>query len=435
MASNLRLDSSLDALLVSIQRDAFHYFVREANPRNGLVRDKTRRGAPASIAATGLALTAYPVGVERKLMTRAEATGRTLTVLRFFDRAPHGPQPDATGYRGFYYHFLDLKTGRRADRSELSSVDTAILLAGVLTAASYFSRATPAEREIRALAGKLYRRADWHWMQHGDDAVCHGWTPERGFLRYQWKGYNEAMIVYILGLASPTHPLTKASYRAWCSAYRWKEIYGIRYLYAGPLFTHQLSHVWIDFRGIRDAEMKRHGLDYFENSRRAALVHQQYAIRNPRNFAAYGEFAWGLTASDGPGPEVRRVRGRRRRFYDYVGRGAPFGPDDGTLAPWSVVAALPFAPEIVVPTIENLECMKLREGRPYGYNATFNPTYPTRPSQPCGWVSPYHFGINQGPIVIMIENFRSDFPWQLTRKNKYIVAGLKRAGFRGGWLG
>lgn len=421
-------------LLRTLQKDSFSYFVHKTNPANGLVLDKSSEEWPASIAAVGLALAAYPVGVERGFMSRNDAVQRTLATLRFFANAPHGPESDATGHKGFYYHFLDMKSGRRAWRSELSSVDTAFLLAGMLTAAAYFQHQSAVEDEIRRLADALYRKADWQWMQNGAAAVSHGWTPEKGFLRYRWHGYDEALIVYLLGLGSPTHPLPPESYRAWASTYKWKRIYDIEFLYAGPLFIHQLSHVWIDFRDIRDEFMREHDLDYFENSRRATLVQQQYAILNPRGFAHYGECCWGITSSDGPGPNTLMVNGVRRVFYDYIARGVPFGPDDGTLAPWAVVASLPFAPEIVLPTIQNYERMQLKEAGQYGYKATFNPTFPVQPKHEHGWVSPYHFGINQGPIVLMIENHRSGFLWSLMRQCPYLVTGLRRAGFTGGWL-
>ncbi len=421
-------------LLSALQQDSFNYFVHQTNPDNGLVRDKSREDWPASIAAVGLALAAYPVGIARGFMSRADAVQRTLAALRFFAGAPHGPESDATGHMGFYYHFLDMKSGRRAWGSELSSVDSAFLLAGMLAAAAYFQDQTAEEDEIRRLADALYRKADWQWMQNGAAAVSHGWTPEKGFLPYRWHGYDEALIIYLLGLGSPTHPLPPESYGAWASTYIWKKIYDIEFLYAGPLFIHQLSHVWIDFRGIRDAFMRQRDLDYFENSRRATLVQQQYAIRNPRGFAHYDEYTWGITASDGPGPMTLKVDGVERVFHDYIARGVPFGPDDGTLAPWAVVASLPFAPEIVLPTIQNYERMDLEAARTYGYKASFNPTFPVQPPHEHGWVSSYNFGLNQGPIVLMIENYRSDFLWSLMRQCPYLVTGLRRAGFAGGWL-
>jgi len=421
-------------MLDAIQRAAFGYFLHETNRANGLVLDKTCADWPASIAAVGLGLTAYPVGVERGFVPRAEAAERTLTTLRFFWRSKQGPEPDATGYKGFYYHFLDLRTGARAWRCELSTIDSALLLGGMLTAAAYFDADAPAEREIRDLAERLYARVDWRWAQNGGATVIHGWRPEGGFLPYRWEGYDEALLLYVLGLGSPTYPLSAASYQAWASTYRWKTIYDTQFLYAGPLFTHQLSHVWIDFRGIQDAFMREHGIDYFENSRRATVVQQQYAIRNPGGYARYGEHCWGITASDGPGEITRAVDGVERRFFDYRARAVPDGPDDGTIAPWAVVASLPFAPEIVLPTIAHFNRLRLAEVHPYGFKATFNTTFPEGSGSPSGWVSPWHFGINEGPIVVMIENHLSGLVWRLTRGCPSIVAGLRAAGFTGAWL-
>ena len=420
-------------MLETIQRAAFGYFMLETNRANGLVRDKTCADWPASIAAVGLALTAYPAGVERGFVSRAEAVERTLTTLRFFWESPQGPEPDASGYKGFYYHFLDMQTGTRAWRCELSTVDTALLLGGMLTAAAYFDADAADEREIRELAERLYARVDWQWAQAGGATVTHGWRPEDGFLPYRWEGYDEALLVYVLGLGSPSYPLPQSSYRAWAATYKWRTVYGTSYLFAGPLFTHQLSHVWIDFRGIQDAFMRTHGIDYFENSRRATLVQQQYAIRNPHGLAHYGELCWGLTASDGPGETTRRVDGSERHFFDYVDRGVPDGPDDGTLAPWAVVASLPFAPEIVLPTVTDFVRWQVAGVHRYGFKATFNPTF-AMPGNPNGWVSPWHFGISEGPIVVMIENYRSDLVWRLTRRCPHIIAGLLAAGFTGGWL-
>ena len=424
-----------DEQLRRLQRNTFRYFWRETNPANGLIPDNTAGDhVPASIAGVGFALASYPVGVERGLVTRAQAIGRTLATLRFFCEAPQGPMPDATGHRGFFYHFLDVATGRRAWRSELSTIDTTILLAGALTAAAYFDRATSEEREVRRLADWLYRRVDWRWAQNGAATVTHGWTPESGFLRHRWQGYNEALILYVLGLGSPTHPLPRNSYRAWTSTYRWKKLYGREFLYGASLFMHQLSHQWIDFRGIRDAFMRRHAIDYFENSRRASYVNQQYAIRNPKGFRHYGRLVWGITASNGPGPATRRVRGVTRRFLGYAARGVPYGPDDGTLAPWAVVASLPFAPEIVRPALQHWSVTYPTMEREYGLVCSVNPSFRSRGDGGAGWISHDHVAVDQGPITLTIENHASELIWRLMRSCPYIVGGLKRAGFRGGWL-
>ena len=426
---------TVEAELEILQRESFSYFVHETNPANGLVIDKTAPDWPASIAATGFALASYPIGVERGFISRAAAVERTLATLRFFRNSPHGPEPDATGYQGFYYHFLDMRTGRRAWQCELSTVDSAFLLAGILTAGSYFDAASPDEREIRTLADALYRRANWRWAQNQGATLTHGWKPESGFLQYRWEGYDEALLLYMLALGSPTYPLSDSSYAAWGSTYQWQHCYGYDYLYAGSLFTHQLSHIWIDFRGIRDAFMRDKSMDYFENSRRATYVQQQYAIDNPLKFKGYGRCCWGITASDGPGPDTIKVDGIERQFFDYIARGVPYGPDDGTLAPWAVVASLPFAPEIVLPAIEHfIHQLELKAVNPYGFKATFNATYPGKSGSARGWVSPWHYGLNQGPIVLMIENYRSGLLWRLMRNCPYIVSGLRRAGFTGGWL-
>jgi hypothetical protein len=337
-----------------------------------------------------------------------------------------------------------MKTGRRTWNSELSTIDSTFLIAGALTAAEYFNRDTEEEREIRALADKLYRRADWQWalnsadirVRRGSvrwvDAVTHGWRPESGFIKYRWQGYNEALILYILALASPTHPLPADSYLAWTETYNWKKLYGHEFLYAGPLFIHQLSHMWIDFRGIQDDYMSGKAIDYFENSRRATYIQQQYAIRNPRGFKGYSEHIWGLTASDGPGPASKKISGKLRRFYDYKARAVPNGPDDGTLAPWAVVASLPFAPEIVLPSLQYFEKTFPEMTSEYGFKCSFNPTFSTDSSD--GWISKGYYGLDQGPIVLMIENYRSGFLWQLMRRCPYIIDGLRLAGFSGGWL-
>lgn len=422
-----------DDLLAGLQRFSFDYFIDQANPENGLVRDRTRAGSPASIAAVGIALTAYSIGVARGFVSRQWAVERTLVTLKFLWDSPQGPEPDAAGYKGFYYHFLDMQTGRRVWKCELSTVDTAILMAGVLAAQAYFQEDDQNETEIRRLADALYRRVEWNWALNGGATVTHGWRPERGFLRYRWEGYDEALILYVLGLGSPTHALPAESYPAWLKNYRWKKLYGRELAYAGPLFIHQMSHIWLDLRGISDAFMREHDSDYFENSRSAAYVQRDYAIHNPRGFEGYGQDAWGLTASDGPGPARRRIGGQDRRFYGYKARGGPFGPDDGTLSPWATVASLPFAPEIVLPALEHFRSLGMGRDSPWGFAASFNRTFRTDGTAGF-WTAPDRVGINEGPIGLMIENHRTDLVWSLMRGCPYVVAGLRRAGFTGGWL-
>jgi hypothetical protein len=368
-------------------------------------------------------------------MTRAEAVERSLLSLRFFHNGPHGAGPDTIGYKGFYYHFLDMETGCRVWTCEISTIDTAYLLAGALTVAIYFDRETKEELEIRRLVEKLYARADWHWAQDGGLTVSHGWKPETGFIKYRWTGYSEALILYVLGLASPTFPLPEQSYVAWTRAYKWKRLYGHEFVYAGPLFIHQLSHMWIDFRGIQDEYMRGKAIDYFENSRRAVYAQQAYAMRNPKELVGYDRFCWGITASDGPGPMVRRINGKTRKFYDYVARSIPNGPDDGTLAPWAVAGSLPFAPEVVLPSLERINRNYPEMTSKYGFKCSYNPTFTSGNRKRKAWVSQGYYGLDQGPIVMMIENYRSGLLWRLLRQCPYIVKGLRRAGFRGGWLG
>lgn len=417
--------------LLELQRITFNYFLRYANAEKGLIADNSRGDSPCSITAVGLALASYPVAVERGYLSRDDAVTRTLATLRFFWHSPQGTEPDATGYKGFYYHFLNMESGRRHDQSELSTIDTTFLIAGALTAGQYFDRDNDEEQMIRRLSEALYRRVDWRWALNGGRLVSMGWWPESGFHETGWYGYTEALLLYVLGLASPTYPLPAESYDAWLETYEWQTYYGIECLYAPPLFIHQLSHVWIDFRRIQDAFMRDKSLDYFDNSRRATYIQQQYAIENPKNFRAYGEWTWGITASDGPGDIVEVIDGVERRFWGYMARGAPGGPDDGTLSPWGVVASLPFAPEIVLPTIdyfnENYPFM-ISE---YGFKCSFNPTFPDGPQ---GWISQGYYGLDQGPIVIMIENAISGLVWRLMRGCPHIVRGLRRAGFEGGWL-
>jgi hypothetical protein len=426
-----------DELLDRFQRAAFGYFLEQYNPENGLVADTSRAGAPASIAVVGFALSCYAVGVERGWMARADAVARVLVTLRFFCNSQQGEQADATGYQGFYYHFLDMKTGTRAWRCELSPIDTTLLLAGVLVASVYFSEDTPGEREIRECADAIYRRVDWHWARGGKATVRQGWKPRSGFLHYGWDGYSEATLLYVLGLASPSHPLADDSFVAWTATYQWENIYDCELLYAGPLFIHHFSHAWIDFDGIRDRFMREKDSDYFKNSQCATHIQREYARRNPQGYVGYGKDCWGITANEGPGNKTLKIAGRVRRFLGYAARGVPFGPDDGTINPCAALASLPFAPEPALSALRYFGAQypgMIRDWRlPSGFNPTVaNPGAPG--NRPSGWVSEGYFGLDQGIVVLMIENYRSRLIWRLMRQCPYIGSGLRRAGFKGGWL-
>jgi hypothetical protein len=437
-----------DPVVNNLERRTFRFFWDTTNKRNGMAPDRYPSPSFASIAAMGFALTAYVVGAERGYVSRSQARLRVLRTLRFLNGLPQGPEESGTaGYKGFYYHFLDMETGLRFRTTELSTVDTALLLGGVLLCQSYFDRDTRSEREIRDLAEKIYARVDWTWSQNRPPAISHGWRPETGFLRFDWRGYNEAMLVYILALGSPTFPVEEDAWQGWLMTYKksWGKFSGQEFLSFGPLFGHQYSHVWIDFRGIKDEYMREKGIDYFENSRRAAYAHRWYATTNPLRWRGYDSEIWGLSASDGPADTVQIFNGEERGFFTYAGRGtaAPHILDDGTVAPTASVASIAFAPEIVIPTIR---AFRTRFGthlyQKYGFLDAINPsfTFTDVPLQHgkliegIGWVAGDYLGIDQGPIVAMIENYRSELIWKVMQRNPHIRRGLERAGFTGGWL-
>jgi hypothetical protein len=425
-------ERSDESLLDELQRAAFGYFLDTVNPVNGLIADNSRANSPVSIAVVGFALSCYGVAVDRGWLPRADAVERSLSVLRFFCDSDQSGDPTATGYRGFYYHFLDYHTGKRLWRSELSMIDTALLIAGAITAGAYFDAHTASENELRELVSVLYRRIDWRWAQDGGTTLRQGWKPECGFLHYGWEGYNEAIILYVLALGSPTHPLKADCYHAWTATYQWENLYGYDFLYGGPLFVHQYSHAWIDFRGIRDRFMREKRCDYFENSRRATIIQCEYAKRNPNEFAGYDELSWGLSACDGPCDEPPGVTFKTQRLFGYAARGVPYGPDDGTLAGWAPLASLPFAPDFVLGAVRSM-LLRYPEMRPNSrYASSFNPSLACNGGR--AWVSAGNFGLDQGIVVMMIENYRTGLIWRLMRGCRAVRVGLRRAGFRGGWL-
>lgn len=323
-------------------------------------------------------------------------------------------------------------------------MDTALLLGGALFCQSWFDRADPREARIRALADSIYRRVDFAWSVVRPPLLALGWSPEEGHLPYDWRGYNETMLLHVLALGSPTHPVDPAMWPAYTAGYRWGSFHGQEYLGFAPLFGHQYSHVWIDFRGIRDAWMREKGLDYFENSRRATLAQRAYAIANPAGFRGYGEGLWGLSACDGPLDGEVVAGGRKREFRTYAARGACFTEvtDDGTIAPTAAGGSVAFAPKECVAV---LRAMRERYGENvygrYGFLDALNPTLDVETASHhgrvvpgTGWFDTDYLGIDQGPILAMIENQRSGLVWKTLRKNPHLVRGLRRAGFRGGWL-
>ncbi len=435
------------AFLDQLERRTFEWFWDHADPRTGLVPDRWPSRSFSSVAAIGFGLGAYGVGAERGWVTRPRAAERTLATLRFLWSAPQGPEPlGRTGYRGFFYHFLDMDSGRRFERVELSTIDTGLLMAGVLFAQSYFDRPTPQEAEIRALADSLYRRVEWTYFVTDDRGLALSWRPEpdRLFSKYRWSGLDESIVLHVLALGSPTHPVDPAVWRHYTGSYRWAAFQGREFFQFAPLFGHEYSQAWLDLRGIADDSTRARGLDYFENSRRAALAQRAYAVANPSHYRDYGDFAWGVTACDGPIDTTLDRAGSAWRLRMYWARGAAAGDvhDDGTLAPTAAAAALPFAPEIIVPTLRAYrDRYRGHLYARYGFVDAFNPTLaapmPVRAGRivpGLGWFDTDYLGIDQGPIVLMLENHRSGLVWKVMRRNPYVVGGLCRAGFRGGWL-
>lgn len=419
-----------DALVTRLQKGAFSYFTQFCDPVTGLVADTSRPNSPSSIAVVGFALSCYPIGVKNGWMTRSDAAHQTLKVLRFLTDSEQSDSPDATGHKGLYYHFLDMRTGKRVWSCELSLIDSALLIAGILVAGTYFD-GDGDEAIIRDLADALYRRADWQWAQHGTQTVAQGWKPECNFLNYGWEGYNEASILYVLGLGSPTQPLARCSFDSWRTTYQWEHLLGQDVLYSGPLFTHLFSHAWIDFRGIRDAFMREKSCDYFQNTIRTVALHREYAARNPLAFNDYCRNFWGVTAGDGPSGQDLHESGRDRRYFGYMSRGVPYGADDGTIAPWAMLATLAFTPDAALSgtrhLLENYPQVCTNDRLASGFN-------PTLIVNGAPWLSEGCYGLDQGLLVMMIENHRSGMIWELLRHSPYIREGLGRAGFTGGWL-
>lgn len=437
-----------DPVINNLQRRTFRFFWDTTNKQNGMAPDRFPSPSFASTAAVGFALTAYVIGAERGFVSRSQARLRTLRTLRFLESIPQGPDESGMGgYKGFYYHFVHMHNGQRFGTSELSTVDTALLLGGVLLSQSYFDRDTSSEREIRDLAEKIYGRVDWTWAQNRPPVLSHGWRPESGFLRFDWRGYNEAMLMYILALGSPTHAIEPEAWTEWMRTYKdsYGKFSGQEFLSFGPHFGHQYSHVWIDFRGIMDAFNREKGFDYFENSRRASYAQREYARQNPMRWRGYDSEIWGLTACDGPADTVQIYNNEERGFFTYAARSTASIHilDDGTIAPTASVASIAFAPEIAIPAIR---AFRARFGehlyQKYGFLDSVNPSFtftdvPLRHGrviEGIGWVADDYLGIDQGPILAMIENYRSGLIWSVMRNNPHIRRGLQRAGFTGGWL-
>jgi hypothetical protein len=421
-----------------LKHRTFLFFWELADSVSGFVPDRYPTPSFSSIAATGFGLSAYLTGVNNNYITRQQAAERVLKTLRFLHRLPQGPdKTGVAGYRGLFYHFLDMRTGLRHKNVELSTIDTGLLMAGILSCLQYFDQDLPEEVEIRQLAIKLFEQVDWEWALNKTDSLSMGWHPESGFIDSYWHGYNEAMVLLVMAMGSPTHPIPANCWQAWTSQYVWAPWQGYDQVNFGPLFGHQYSHIFIDFRGIRDAYMREKGLDYFENSRRATLAQREFCRVNPGRFNDYSAEIWGLTACDGPGYFKTKRHGVDFVFEGYAARGnaADYLVDDGTIAPTAAGGSIPFAPEVCLPA---LEAMYRKYGdslyRQYGFLDAFNPSFPGVNGRPDGWYDVDYLGIDQGPILLMLENYQTAFIWDLMKQNRYIRSGLKKADFRGGWL-
>jgi hypothetical protein len=398
-----------DEFLDYIQEVNFDYFWYLANPSNGLVPDRSATGSACSIAAVGFGLTSIAIGIDHGWISRTQGVARVLTTLNTFFQGPQGTNVLGTiGYKGWFYHFLDMNTAVRAS-AELSSIDTVLLLAGVLDAKQYFNGSNPDEAAIRTTADAIFNRVDWNWMARGSNVVSMGWFPGSGFISSDWIGYDEAMILYCLGLGTATNPLPDSAWQAWTSGYTWATYYGYSYVPFAPLFGHQYSHCWVDFRHIGDAYMNSHNSTYFENSRRASLAQRAYCIANPLNHIGYNGTVWGLTACDGPS--------------GYSAHGAPPAEgDDGTIAPTAAGGSIAFTPEYSLPTLRYFYTnYRPRIWTAFGFRDAFN--------LGAQWVGPDELGIDQGPIVIMIENYRTQKVWRRFMQNDVVQRGLQRAGF------
>jgi hypothetical protein len=417
-----------EMMLDSIQQKTFLFFLNEHHPEWGIVKDRTAVWAPASIASTGFGIPCFAIGAERKWITREQAAQITLDILSFFMNSDQSPDKNTVGYKGFYYHFLAMDTGKRTWNCELSSVDTGLLMMGIIFARNYYNLDNETEKQIRLLAGKLLGRIEWDFMQMPDkgdfaSTISMGWTPEKGLHDMGWTGYNEALFLYVLA-AGTGMKNAEQSFQAWLKTYKWYTPYeGLSHVAFPPLFGHQFSQAFIDFRGLADPYMKEKGIDYFENSRRATYVQRRYAIDNPHGWVGYDSLCWGVTASDGP---TEKYNFDNKKFIGYAGRGTS-GPeynyfDDGTIAPYGPLSSLPFAPEIVLPTTRSIiEKYGDKLWGKYGFYDSFNPT--------AKWFNNDYIGIDQGPMLIMIENFRTGLVWDYVMKDPVIQEGLKRLGF------
>lgn len=392
------LSESDDQFLEELEKAAFLFFWEQANPQTGLVKDRANARSNdnvvvASIASTGFGLTALCIGEKRGFVSQADARGRVLTTLRFLSKK-------LPLHRGFFYHWANINTGERFWDSEVSSVDTAILLCGILTCKQHFVHS-----EVNQLATEIFNRVDWTWLSEDTALLPHGWTPEFGFLPNRWDYYSELMMMYLLGLGSSSHPLKDETWDAWKRTIF--EYDGLRYVGSfAPLFVHQYSQAWFDFRGKRDKYA-----DYFQNSVIATDVHRRFCLQLGKQFPTYSDDLWGITASDSD--------------KGYVVWGGPpaIGPIDGTVVPSAAAGSLPFMPQATMRVLRTIKDKYSAAWSRYGFVDAFNPLK--------NWYDPDVIGIDTGIAMIMAENARTSFVWETFMKNPEATRGMNRAGLKG----
>ena len=387
-----------EQLLDDIQRATFDFFWNEASPTTGQVKDRALANGNdlrkmSSVAATGFGLTGLCIADHRGYGKSAEIRERVRKTLRFVvNQMPHE--------HGFFYHFIDMETGKRWEKCEVSSIDSSLLLCGVLTARQYF-----ADQEIQDSATKIYERVDWPWMLNGESTFSMGWTPESGFLKARWEHYCELMMIYLLAIGSPAHPVSPGTWNAWT---RPKITYqGIDYISGNdPLFTHQYSQAWYDFRNKRDPYA-----NYFENSVKATKAHKLFCLSLHDKFPGYGEDLWGISASDYVGG------------YTAWGGPPPQGPIDGSIVPCATGGSLPFLFDDCIRVLRTIRGHYGQKGwTRYGFVDAFNPL--------TGWYDSDVLGIDLGITMLMAENYRTGFVWETFMKNAEARSAMQKAGFR-----
>ena len=386
-----------DVFLDDLERQACLYFWEQGSPASGQILDRARndltggrdRRRMASIAATGFGLTAHTIADRRGYIPHAEIVERVRTTLNWHLNS----MPEV---HGFFYHFTDIETGKRWARCELSSIDTAILLCGILTARAWFEDA-----QIQSLAQQIYERVDWPWMQNGGEAFAMGWHPESGFIPSRWSHYSELMMIYLLAIGSPSHPVSPETWKSFARPVQ--RYAGLEYISGDdPIFVHQYSHAWFDFRGKRDDYA-----NYFENSVTATRAHKAFCLSMPN---WYNEDYWGITASDS-------VRG-----YTIWGGPPSRGLIDGTVVPCAPAGSLAFLPAECLPV---LRAMRAKSGAQawgrYGFVDAFHPA--------ANWYNPDVLGIDLGISVLMAENLRTGQVWNTFMRNPEIARAMQLAGF------